>query len=229
MYIGKEMYIDPKVEHAIERTKVVRFPRQNLATFGNTIVSYYVVTGLTKNVNVVREGNVIAERPRIVTPSYLTRLEGFSEQAGKYLQTMAENAPHEPGIFYRYKNEAKEMNIVSEPIATLLNKLNERIEEENNPLSAIIKGIEELWDVSLMIFIYELTRGSVYTNITDFQRSGFLNIDSTGVPKDARNFIEELFQLVSKDVSRAPELVSELNRWGLFEEYQDRFFALFRK
>jgi len=229
MYIGKEMDIDPRIKHAIERTKVVRFPRQNLATFGNTTVSYYVVTGLTKNVNVVREGNVIAERPRIVTPSYLTRLEGFSEQASKYLQTMAENAPHEPGIFYRYKNEAKEMNIVSEPIATLLNKLNERIEEENNPLSAIIKGIEELWDVSLMLFIYELTRGSVYTNITDFQRSGFLNIDSTGVPKDARIFIEELFELVNKDVSRAPELVSELNRWRLFEEYQDRFFALFRK
>lgn len=229
MYIGEEMDIDPRIKHAIERTKVVRFPRQNLATFGNTIVSYYVVTGLTENVNVVREGNVIAERPRIVTPSYLTSLEGFSEQAGKYLQAMAENAPHEPGIFYRYKNEAKEMNVVSEPTATLLDKLNKRIEEENNPLSAIIKGTEELWDVSLIIFIYELTRGSVYTNLTDFQRRGFLDIDSTGVPKDARNFIEELFELVNKDISRAPELVNELNRWGLFEEYQDRFFALFRK
>jgi len=225
----KEMDTDPRIKYAIERTKVIRFPRQNLATFGNTIVSYYVVTGLTENVNVVREGNVIAERPRIVTPSYLTSLEGFSEQADKYLQTMAAKFPDEPGIYYRYKNETKEMNIVSEPIAALINKLNERIEEENNPLSAIIKGVEELWDVSLMIFIYELTRGSVYANITDFQRRGFLDIDSTGVPKDARNFIEELFEVVNKDISRAPELVNELNRWGLFEEYQDRFFALFRK
>jgi len=229
MYIEKEMSVDARIKYAIERTKVIRFPRQNLATFGNTIISYYVVTGLTENVNVVRDGNVIAERPRIVTPSYLTSLEGFSEQSSKYLQSMVENFPHEPGIFYRYKNEPKEMNIVSEPTAALINKLNERIEEENNPLSAIIKGVEELWDVSLMIFIYELTRGSVYTNITDFQRRGFLDIDSTGVPKDARNFIEELFGLVNKDISRAPELVNELNRWGLFEEYQDRFFALFRK
>jgi len=229
MYIGKEMSVDARIKYAIERTKVIRFPRQNLATFGNTIISYYVITGLTENVNVVRDGNVIAERPRIVTPSYLTSLEGFSEQASKYLQTMAAKFPDEPGIFYRYKNETKEMNIVSEPTAALINKLNERIEEENNPLSAIIKGVEELWDVSLMIFIYELTRGSVYANITDFQRKGFLDIDSTGVPKDARNFIEELFELVNKDISRAPELVNELNRWGLFEEYQDRFFALFRK
>jgi hypothetical protein len=223
------MGIERKFKYVVEHTRVVRLPKQNLATFGNTVIYYYIITELTKNVNVVREGNVIAERPRIVTPTYLTRLEGFSEQAGKYLQTMAEKYPSEPGIFYRYKNEAKEMNVVSEPIAKVINKLNETIEEQNNPLSTIIEGVEELWDVSLMIFIYELTRRSVYSNITDFQRKGSLNVDFTGVPNDARNFIEELFELVRKDVSRAPELVTELNRWGLFEEYQDRFFALFRR
>jgi len=225
----KEMNADARIKYAIEHTKVIRFPRQSLATFGNTIIYYYVVTELTENVNVVREGNVIAQRPRIVTPYYLTSLEGFSEQAYKYFQAMSAKFPDEPGIFYRYKNEPKEMNIVSETIAKLINKLNERIEEENNPLSTIIKGIEELWDVSLMIFIYELTRKSIYDNVIDFQRRGSLDIDSTGVPKDARNFIEELFELVSKDVSRASELVTELNRWGVFEEYQDRFFALFQK
>jgi len=225
----KEMNVDARIKYAIEHTKVIRFPRQSLATFGNTIIYYYVVTELTENVNVVREGNVIAQRPRIVTPYYLTRLEGFSEQACKYFQAMSAKFPDEPGIFYRYKNEPKEMNIVSETIAKLINKLNERIEEENNPLSTIIKGIEELWDVSLMIFIYELTRKSIYDNVIDFQRRGSLDIDSTGVPKDARIFIEELFEMVSKNVSRAPELVTELNRWGVFEEYQDRFFALFQK
>lgn len=73
------MEIDPRVKYAIEHTEVVRLPQQNLATFGSTFICYYVVTALTKSVNVVREGNVIAERPRIVTPVYLTRLEGFSE------------------------------------------------------------------------------------------------------------------------------------------------------
>lgn len=223
------MNVDARIKYAIEHTKVIRFPQQSLATFGHTVIYYYVITELTENVNIVREGNVMAQRPRIVTPYYLTTLEGFSEQAGKYLHAMSARVPDEPGIFYRYKNEPKEMNIVSEPIAKLINKLNERIEEENSPLSTIIKGIEELWDVSLMIFIYELTRKSIYDNVIDFQRRGSLDIDSTGVPKDARNFIEELFELVRKDVSRAPELVTELNRWGLFEEYQDRFFALFQK
>ena len=223
------MDIEPRVKYAIEHTEVVRLPRQNLATFGSTIIYYYVVTELTESVNVVREGNVIAERPRIVTPTYLTRVEGFSEQARNYLQAMVAKFPHEPGIFYRYKNEAREMNVVPESMANLINKLNERITEQNNPLSTIIKGVEELWDVSLILFIYELTRKSLYDNIADFQRRGALNIDSAGGPEDARIFIEELFDLASKDASRAPELVAELRKWGLFEEYQDRFFALFRR
>lgn len=223
------MEIDPRVKYAIEHTEVVRPPRQNLATFGTTLIYYYVVTELTGGVNVVREGNVIAERPRIVTPTYLTKVEGFSEQARGYLQAMMAKFPNEPGIFYRYKNEAREMNVVPESMANLITRLNERITEQDNPLSTIIKGVEELWDVSLMLFIYELTRKSLYDNIADFQRRGALDIDSAGVPEDARNFIEELFDLVSKDFSRAPELVAELKKWGLFEEYQDRFFALFRR
>jgi hypothetical protein len=89
--------------------------------------------------------------------------------------------------------------------------------------------VEELWDVSLLMFIYELTTKSVRTNIAEFDRRGFLDIDTGGVPQGARDYIEELFEQATRNLSRVPELVVELNRWGLFPEYQDRFFALFRR
>ena len=60
-------------------------------------------------------------------------------------------------------------------------------------------------------------------------RRGFLEMDSGGVPQGARDYIEELFEQAGRNLSRAPELVAELNRWGLFGEYQDRFFALFAR
>ena len=41
--------------------------------------------------------------------------------------------------------------------------------------------------------------------------------------------IEELFEETKNDPSRAPRLIAELKRWGLFAEYQDRFLNLFRK
>ena len=89
--------------------------------------------------------------------------------------------------------------------------------------------MEELWDVSLLMFIYELTSKSVGTNMAEFNRRGCLDIDASGVPQGARDYIEELFEKASRNLSRAPELVVELNRWGLFPEYQDRFYALFRR
>ena len=223
------METDDKVRYALENTELVRAPRRGLDTFGSSVIDYYVVTELVGNLSVVRDGKVIAERPKIVTPAYLVNIEGFSEQARKYIAMMARDRPHDSGIFYRYKNEPKGMNVVSEPIRQVISKLSSQIEEEHNPLSTIIRGVEELWDVSLLMFIYELTAKSVRTNVAEFSRRGFLDMDAGGVPQGARDYIEELFEQVSQNLSRAPELVIELNRWGLFPEYQDRFFALFRK
>jgi hypothetical protein len=222
------METDDRIRYALENTQLVRAPQQNLATFGSSVVDYYVVTELVGNVSVVRDGKVVAERPKIVTPAYLVNVEGFSEQARRYIAMMAREHPHESGIFYRYKNEPKGMNVVSEPIKQVINKLSSRMEEEHNPLSTIIRGVEELWDVSLLMFIYELTTKSVHTNIAEFGRRGFLDMDAGGVPQGARDYIEELFEQTSRNLSRAPELAVELNRWGLFPEYQDRFYALFR-
>ncbi len=223
------MEIDDKIKYALENTELVRAPRQSLATFGSSVIDYYVVTELVGNLSVVRDGKVVAERPKIVTPAYLVNVEGFSEQARRYMAMMARERPYESGILYRYKNEPKGMNVVSEPIKQVISKLSGQIEEEHNPLSTIIKGVEETWDVSLLMFIYELTSRSVHTNVAEFGRRGFLDMDAGGVPQGARDYIEELFEQASRNLSRAPELVVELNRWGLFSEYQDRFFALFRR
>jgi hypothetical protein len=219
---------DDKIKYALEHTELVRAPQQKLATFGSSVIDYYVVTELVGNVSVVRDGKVIAERPKIVTPTYLVNVEGFSEQARRYIAMLARERPYESGIFYRYKNEPKGMNVISEPIRQVIHKLGSQIDEQHSLLSTIIKGVEELWDVSLLMFIYELTNQSVHTNLAEFNRRGFLNVDASGVPQGAREYIEELFEQVSHNFSRAPELVVELNRWGLFGEYQDRFFALFK-
>ena len=223
------MEANDKIKYALEHTELVRAPQQSLSTFGSSIIDYYVVTELVGNLSVVRDGKVVAERPKIVTPTYLANVEGFSEQAKKYIAMIAQERPHESGIFYRYKNEPKGMNVVSEPARQVISKLSTQIEEERNPLSTIIKGVEEVWDVSLLMFIYELTTKSVRTDVAEFSRRGFLDMDGSGVPQGARDYIEELFEQAGRSLSRAPELALELNRWGLFQEYQDRFFALFRR
>ncbi|MFC1961724.1 hypothetical protein ACFLWN_01560 [Chloroflexota bacterium] len=227
-----------RILQAARNTEVLRPPRQTLSTFGTTRISYYLVTepiypevvetSLTETV--IREGNVLAERPKIVTPHYLSHLEGFSSVAGKYFQMMVnEYGPDAPGIFYAYKNDPTDLNIVSEDWQSVARKLIDDIDRRGDPLVSVIKGQDDLWDISIMKFIFEMTRRSMGNNISQFSSRGLLKVDSSGVPREARNRIEELFWQVSRGERDPNELKLELDRWGVFDEYEDRFLALFRK
>ena len=228
---------DERIRLAVRHTEILRPPKRSLSTFGVTNIYYYLVTEpvyseLTKDASetVIREGRVIAERPRIVTPYYLSRLEGFSADAKRYFDMLIRtHGRNVPGLFYTYKNEPKELNIVSDNLLSVVNKLNAEIDKCGDPLVSIIKGEDELWDVSLMKFIYEMTRSSLPDNLSQMGKRGLLNVDAKGVPVDARVGIEELFRKVAKGEYEPQELKAELDRWNLFEEYQDRFFAIFRK
>ena len=228
---------DEKIEYAVRHTEILRPPKQSLATFGTTNIHYYLVTEpayaeLIEHVTetVIREGRVIAERPRIVTPYYLSRLEGFSSEARRYFEALINtHGPSAPGLFYTYKNEPKELTIVSNNLLSVVDKLNAEIDKRGDPLASIIKGEDELWDVSLMKFIYETTRSSLQDNIQQLGARGLLDIDAGGVPADARIRIEGLFRMVSAGEVDPSELKKELDRWNVFEEYQDRFFSIFGK
>jgi len=228
---------DERIADAVKHTEILRPPRQSLAAFGSTNIYYYLVTEpayseLVKGAaeTVIREGRVITEKPRIVTPYYLSRVEGFSPNAKRYFEMLLRaHGPDAPGLFYTYKNEPKELNIVSDNLLSVVNKLNAEIDKRGDPLTSIIRGQDELWDVSLIKFIYEVTRSSVQDNLLQMEARGLLDMDASGVPSDARVRIEELFRRVSRGENEPRELKAELDRWGLFDEYEDRFLALFKK
>jgi hypothetical protein len=228
---------DEKIRDAVLATEIIRPPKQALYTFGTTNVTYYLLThpaysdpdkAVTETV--IREGKVIAERPRIVTPYYLSHLEGFGDEARRYFDSLArEFGPTTAGIFYTYKNEPKEMNIVSDTMMAVVQKINDKIDAKGDGLSAIIRGEDVLWDVSLLKFIFELTRRSVGENVSEMGQRGLLDMDHNGVPSEARMRIDDMFRKVSLGELEPRELKDELDRWQLFSEYEDRFLNLFRK
>jgi hypothetical protein len=225
-----------RIDRAARYTEILRYPRQHLATFGVTNIYYYIITEpvyseITQETNetVIREGRVIAERPKIVTPYYLTHLEGFSYDARRYFESlMRTHGPDMPGLFYTYKNEPGNLNIVSDGWQTIMEKLNAEIDQKGDPLATIIKGQDDLWDVSLLKFIYEITNRSLRTNVQQLVAKGLLNMSHGGIPVGARQKIEEMFQQVTTGEIKPYELERELNHWGAFEEYQDRFFNLIK-
>ena len=228
---------DVKMQEAVEQSEVLRAPKQSLTTFGTTNIYYYLVTEpvyadtkQTSSETVVREGRVIAEKPKIVTPYYLNNIEGFSVNARRYFDQLIKAYGHSmPGLLYSYRNEPKEMNIVSDNLLAVVAKLNDEINKKGDPLTAIITGMDEMWDIALIKFILEMTQRSVGGNIRQLDARGLLSMDDKGIPADARAKIEELFGLVTRGEADPRVLKEELDRWNIFSEYEDRFLNLFRK
>ncbi len=228
---------DDRLARAIEQTLVVRAPRQALATFGTTSVRYYLVTepafrdlpgASSEPESVIREGTVHADRPRVVTPYYLSRHEGFGDHAQEYLDYLfREYGPDSPGLLYTYKNEAMETSIVTGSPDEVAARVGERLDREQRSLEAVVRGVDELWDVSLMKFIYEFTNESARSNVNDLRQHGLLGVED-GVPREARHRIERLLGLAQEGSVDPSEVHAELERWGLFDEYQDRFLNLFK-
>jgi hypothetical protein len=227
---------DERIREAVQHTETLRLPKQSLATFGTTNIYYYLLTEpsyreLVESAaeTVIREGRVIAERPRVVTPYYLSRLQGFSAEAQRYLDMLTrQQGAASAGLFYSYRNEPKELTIVADRLLSVVDRLNAEIDKRGDPLTCIVKGEDDLWDVSLMKFTFEITRNSVRDNLSQMGARGLLKMDSRGVPADARFRIEELFRKVEAGHGEPHELQEELERWDLFTEYEDRFFNLFR-
>lgn len=51
----------------------------------------------------------------------------------------------------------------------------------------------------------------------------------TKLPVSIKNKIEKLFEQSKADIAKANELKSELDKWNVYKDYEDRFLDLFRK
>ena len=224
---------------AIEQTYIVKYPKQHLATFGITSIEYFVVTEPLYTAidpqkkeleGVVRKGKVRAEQPTLITPTYAMNLNGFSDEAYKYFSQVARlYGANSPGIMYQYNNEPENLEILSGNPNEIAHRISKELRDKKNDLSVVISGVDEFWDVALLKFIYEFTASSVSFNSREMRGAGLMEPQSSagGMPAAAANQIEEMFKSVKKGGS-ANTLKDELDKWGVYPYYEDRFLNLFR-
>ncbi len=68
-------------------------------------------------------------------------------------------------------------------------------------------------------------------NAIGMNSSGFPIVvrDGAGIPVPARKEIEILFKLFEKGEIKPSRLKNELDRWEVFDQYQDRFLGFFKR
>ena len=218
----------------IKSTKVLLKPKNLLSTYNQTKIRYHIVTEpsykemqFEGNDSVIRHGVVTAQTPKVVTPDFLYRTSGFGDDAKEYIRELTKMlGKNEPALLYTYKNESTDMEIVAGNPMEVSERIKKRL-INNNANHTVIRGVNALWDVSLLKFIFDYTRESANNNYNDLSKSGLLD-EQNGVPVAVRKRIQGLINEAKKGNIRANDLHKELDDWGLFNEYEDEFLSLFR-
>ena len=167
-------------QYAIENTEVILAPQRRIETFGSTSFRFYLVTELMDSVNQirVRDGKIHAERPQIVAPGHYAQLllEGFGEKAQAFAEWMKEHSDRLAVLKYGFqfrKTDIQE-NIVHSNMADVIERVRNSVTESAEPLSAIVKGVDDAWEVCLLKFTVDLIQQSSGGNLGDFRKRGLL-------------------------------------------------------
>ncbi len=217
--------------YAVNSTEIVLMPNNPLETFGVTNLRYHMVSELMDTVNQVRirEGTIKSHRPQIITPAYYESemAEGFGEQAQKYMDWLRRHARDLRILQYGFKVQKTELNehVVSGSPGEIIEQIKKQITDKDDKLAGIIHGVDQPWDVCLIKFMIDVIRQSAPVNFKELSQHNLLD-DANGIPLAVRKEIERLFLLASRDAGRIKPLGVFLKRHGVFEEYEDRFFAL---
>lgn len=174
------MLNEDSFQYALENTEVILAPQRRIQTFGSTQFRFYLVSELMDRANEVRvrDGELHAERPQIITPGHYHRmlLDGFGERAEEFARFLQEHEQHlavlKYGFQFRKVNVSEQ--IVHSPLPEVIARLRENVDRAEDELSAIIQGVDEGWEVSLLKFATDMIQGSAGENLGDFRRRGLL-------------------------------------------------------
>ena len=167
-------------QYAIENTRVILAPERQIATFGSTSFRFYLISELMDQVNEirVRDGRIHAERPQILAPEHYCRLllEGFGEKAAEYVERLRERTANIAVLRYGFQFRKTDVveNRVRAAVESVIERTRRQVENSEEPLSAVIQGVDEAWEVCLLKFTIDLIERSSGGNLGDFRRRGLV-------------------------------------------------------
>ena len=221
--------------YAVANTEILIPPTGRLETFGDTLLGYVLVSESQDDIGrcKVRTGRMRMRKPLLVTPeAYAERsLEGFSDEARKYLEWLRDNGQEVHVLRYGYtlSRESFSESEVSRPIGDVLEDVARDVKKRKDPYLALVRGVEDPWDVCLVRLFLDSVSRSARHNIEELAQRRIAGHRSPGVSPEVRQEIEEAFAAAARDPGLRNRLGALLQRHNLFSAYEERFFNLFRE
>jgi hypothetical protein len=222
--------MDPKKQfdfwYAVNNTELIATPTSRLETFGDTIVNYHLVCELMDRPDkiCIREGHLKALKPALITPQSLGQmdLEDFGKDANQYADWLARHGGDLKILQYGFRIQKQEIKeyVVTDTIANVTERVKAEVDAKEDPLSAVLTGVDDPWEVCLLKLMVDLVQHSAKGNIQDIRQQ------ANAMQQSLTESIERGFLEASRDATKINALAERLKQNGLWENYEDRFFAL---
>ncbi|HUB67769.1 MAG TPA: hypothetical protein VL981_09830 [Candidatus Methylacidiphilales bacterium] len=166
--------------YALENTRVLLAPSQRLDSFGTSLFNYFLVTEDMDVVNLsrVREGHIHAERPQIITPQNMSKLllDGFGDQGQRFAEQISGQGGRFTFLKYGFRVSKTDIRSydVHESIDNVVGKLKMELQHKNEPLTALLTGVDDGWEVCLLKFMIDIISASAPGNLGDFRERGMI-------------------------------------------------------
>ena len=220
--------------YAVHNTKIVRGPSRALETFGATRINYRHLAERPDDPRKIRirEGRLEAHKPAIITPEEYaeSQMDGFGEEARKYLDFLKANRDNIRILQYGFqlRQEAFSEQVVTDTLDAVTARVVADVEATNDDFAAVIQGVDEPWDVSLVHFFWLHVNASAPVNVREFEAARMREMEDS-TPRAVRDEVEAAFAKAQENPALVQELGALLQRKGVFDRYQDRFFRLVRR
>lgn len=174
------MYSEDSIQYALETTEVLHEPDRRIDTFGTTSFQFHLISELMDDVRQirVRTGQIHAQRPTILKPEPYSDLEfeGFGEQAEAFARWMKERGGKAALLQYGFSFKKSDVteSMVHDSLAVVTDRVVTEARDSGNPLSAVILGVDDTWEICLLKFTIEMIQKSHKINLFDFKRRGLL-------------------------------------------------------
>lgn len=174
------MYSPDDIQYALETTSVLYEPDRRIDTFGSTRFEFQMVSELMDSVGQVRirTGEVEANRPTIIRPEPYQEVEfeGFGDNARRLYEWMEKHGENLALMKYGFQFRRGDVReeVVHDSLEVVRGRVLEDAKREGNPLHAVIEGVDDAWEISVLQFAIGMAEKSFGINLFDFKRKGLL-------------------------------------------------------
>ena len=102
--------------------------------------------------------------------------EGFGEQAEQFGDWLRQQEGAAAMLKYGFQFKTSDVteDLVHQSIQEVRDRVLQEASTASNPLRAVIEGVDDTWEISLLKFTVEMIQKSHGINVFDFKRRGLL-------------------------------------------------------